>query len=229
MSTKPSVTVVGNGVAGFACARDLADAGARVTLVGPGMPCDRPPLSKRALVTGRLPYLATARDLAAAGIVHVDGRAEELDLGRRELTVRPARGDDRRITFDHLVWATGLRPVRPPIAGIEHAAGNSEPASLEQLLPSLARPGRKVVVIGAGLIGTETAATLSARHRVTLIERAEVPLERFHRAVSTAALSVLRECGVAFAGACSLEGIDPLPGGGRLVRSPAGRALGPTS
>ena len=57
MSGRPWVTVVGNGVAGYACARDLARGGARVTLVGPGLPCDRPPLSKRALVTGRPPLL----------------------------------------------------------------------------------------------------------------------------------------------------------------------------
>ena len=110
---------------------------------------------------GPPPYLATARDLAAAGIVHVDGRAEEPDLGRRGLRVRPARGVTHGIAFDHLVWATGLRPVRPPIAGI------GMPPELRAREPraaaaSLARPGRKVVVIGAGLIGTETAATLSA-------------------------------------------------------------------
>lgn len=36
MSDAERVVVVGNGVAGYACARTLAQGGAQVTLVGPG-------------------------------------------------------------------------------------------------------------------------------------------------------------------------------------------------
>ena len=39
------IVVVGNGVAGYACAARLAERGVPVTLIGPGLPHDRPPLS----------------------------------------------------------------------------------------------------------------------------------------------------------------------------------------
>ena len=220
MSAPGRVTVVGNGVAGFACARRLAEGGVPVTLIGPGLPCDRPPLSKRALVRGTAPYLATAEGLAEVGIHHVDGWAVGLDLARRRVEVRAAaRAEVQEDTFEELVWATGLRLRRPPIAGIGAALQNADPAGLEELLPRLERPGRRIAVIGAGLIGTETAATLAARHRVTLVERAELPLARFHGAVGESARRVLSGLGVRFAGGCGLERIVPIPGGSSLLET----------
>jgi NADPH-dependent 2,4-dienoyl-CoA reductase/sulfur reductase-like enzyme len=217
MSRRPWVTVVGNGVAGYTCARDLAAAGARVTLIGPGLPCDRPPLSKRALLAGRAPYLASAADLAGFGIDHVDGMANSVDLRRRELQIELTYGGHRTTGFEHLVWATGLRPTRPPVTGIELAEENAHPGGLERLAPALAAPGRDVIVIGAGLIGTETAATLAGHHRVTLLERADRPLERFHRNASAAAGQVIERLGVRFVGGCAVVGIEP-DRGGRVVR-----------
>ena len=134
MSAPGRVTVVGNGVAGFACARRLAEGGVPVTLIGPGFPCDRPPLSKRALVRGTAPYLATAEGLAEVGIHHLDGWAVGLDLARRRVEVRAAaRAEVQEHTFEELVWATGLRLRRPPIAGIGAALQNADPAGLEEL------------------------------------------------------------------------------------------------
>ena len=72
------VVVVGNGVSGFACAARLADHGVPVTMIGPGLPHDRPPLSKRALTTGRVPILADAAKLAERGIEHLDGIVDGL-------------------------------------------------------------------------------------------------------------------------------------------------------
>jgi 3-phenylpropionate/trans-cinnamate dioxygenase ferredoxin reductase component len=220
MSAPGRVTIVGNGVAGYACAKRLAESGVPVTLVGPGLPCDRPPLSKRALVRRAAPYMATAAELALAGIEHLDGWAVDLDLARRRIGVRStARGELHEHDFEELVWATGLRLRRPPIAGIGVAHQNADPAGLEELLPRLERPGRRVAVIGAGLIGTETAATLSTAHRVTLFERDELPLGRLHRAVGEAAREVLAALGVEFAGGCGLERIVPIPGGSHLVET----------
>lgn len=217
MRRRPWVTIVGNGVAGFSCARSLAGAGARVTLVGPGLPCDRPPLSKRALLAGRPPYLASRGELAAAGIDHVDGWAEDLDLGRRTMRLRMAGGESRDARFELIVWATGLRPVRPPVPGIELAGENAEPQSLERLAPQLGQAGKRIVIVGAGLIGTETAATLAPRHQVTLLDMAARPLERFHVQASKAAHRVLQTLGVRFEGDCQIEAIESRPEGGRLV------------
>jgi 3-phenylpropionate/trans-cinnamate dioxygenase ferredoxin reductase component len=211
---KDHVTVVGNGVAGYACAVRLAGAGVPVALVGPGLPCDRPPLSKRALTRRSLPYLADDRALEAAGIERVDGWVDELDLDRRLLLVRSRDGSPAGPRpFGRLVWATGLRIARPPVAGIEGTDQNVDAASAGALLPRLARDGRRVVVVGAGLIGCETAATLSRRHRVTLLDRTDHALGRHHRAVAAAADEVLGALGVRFLGRCHLVGVEPSLGG----------------
>jgi 3-phenylpropionate/trans-cinnamate dioxygenase ferredoxin reductase subunit len=219
MARPDPVMVVGNGVAGYACAARLARHGAPVTLVGPGLPCDRPPLSKRALVRGAVPYLADAGRLSAAGIRHLDGWAVDLDVDRRRVVVRGRLGgEERPVAFARLVWATGLRIARPPVRGIETADQNVDAASTEAVLPRLAPAGRHVVVVGAGLIGCETAATLARRHRVTLVERSEHPLELQHVPVRAAAEHVLARLGVRFLGGCAITRVDRA-GDGRVVRT----------
>lgn len=227
MPTRDHVTVVGNGVAGYACATRLAAAGVPVTLIGPGLPCDRPPLSKRALARGAVPYLADARALEAAGIDHVDGWVDALDVTRRTLGVRGSGPGETSAPrpFERLVWATGLRIARPPVPGIEATDQNADAASTEALLPQLTAPGRRVVVVGAGLIGCETAATLSRRHTVTLLDRAERALERQHADIAGAAGRVLATLGVNFLGACGLTAAERGPDGWVLRTSTHGDLL----
>lgn len=204
------VTVVGNGVAGFACVRELAAGGAVVTLIGPGLPCDRPPLSKRALETGAPPYLADADALAGMGVTHLDGWAGEPDLSRRTLPVRLRSGAELEHRFGSLVWSTGLAPSRPPVPGIDLAADITHPLGFEQECRRLAGRGLRVAVLGAGLIGCETAATLARRHHVVLIERSERPLQRLHADVSRGAVTALSEAGVQFMGGSAVQGISRL-------------------
>jgi 3-phenylpropionate/trans-cinnamate dioxygenase ferredoxin reductase subunit len=219
--TRPDpVTVVGNGVAGYACAMRLASRGVAVMMIGPGLPCDRPPLSKRALERGSIPYLATAAQLSAVGIDHLDGLAVALDLDRRKLRLRPTgERSDQEVAFGPLVWATGLRVSRPPLPGIEATDTNADPAGAEAVLPRLVPPARQVVVIGAGLIGCETAATLARRHHVVLIERDEHPLGRMHPCMREGAEHALRQLGVTFAGCCGIERIDRVGSRRHLVRT----------
>jgi NADPH-dependent 2,4-dienoyl-CoA reductase/sulfur reductase-like enzyme len=73
------------------------------------------------------------------------------------------------------------------------------------LAARLAVPGRRVLVVGAGLIGTETAATLAAAHEVTLIDMLDRPLARLLPAVSDAARAALDQLEVQFVGACKID------------------------
>src|SRR5262245_24294332 len=161
-------------------------------MIGPGLPHDRPPLSKRALATGRLPLLADEEKLAARGIRHVDGRVVEADLPTHVLTVAPSDGSDPyELVPERIVWATGRTYPRPPIPGAELADESSTGAGMLELAARVAEDGRRVVVIGAGLIGTETAATLAARHQVTLVDMLDRPLARFLPQLSAAARATL--------------------------------------
>lgn len=204
---KPVVTVVGNGVAGYACARRLAELGASPVMIGPGLPHDRPPLSKRALELGRAPLLADRRSLAAQGIQHVDGVVDGVDLVRHVLMFVPTGGGEPvQRSFDRLVWATGLRSVTPPVPGIGLAHDNSTAAGMEALAAA-ALSVKEVVVIGAGLIGCETAATLARRHRVTLLDRANAPVERLGATISRAVSDALGDVGVRFRGDCAISAV----------------------
>ena len=65
---RADVAIVGNGVAGTACAMRLAREGIRSLLIGRGLPVDRPPLSKSALVDGVPRLLSDAARLEERGI-----------------------------------------------------------------------------------------------------------------------------------------------------------------
>jgi 3-phenylpropionate/trans-cinnamate dioxygenase ferredoxin reductase component len=217
------VTVVGNGVAGYACAARLARDGRQVRMIGPGLPHDRPPLSKRALRTGRLPLLADADGLAASGIGHLDGVVDALDLERRRLYVTPTGGCEPVVVeAPTLVWATGLRYPKPPIPGFEQAEQNSTGTGLLSLVRRLERPRQRVIVVGAGLIGTETAATLASDHGVTLVDMLERPLARFLPRISELAESMLRQLGVRFLGGCRIDAATTGPDGWALQTSTHG-------
>ena len=67
--------------------------------------------------------------------------------------------------FDKVILAAGSTPVMPAIPGIEHAA------SANAYLTAQKKPGKKVVVIGGGLVGCEAAAYMKeTADEVTIIE-----------------------------------------------------------
>jgi 3-phenylpropionate/trans-cinnamate dioxygenase ferredoxin reductase component len=159
------VVVVGAGMGGLRAAEGIRKAGYTDELVMLGaevhMPYNRPPLSKEVLAT-EVEHERVAFPLRSA-LGEVDwqlGRAASgVDLARRVVHI----ADGGELPFDGLVIATGLRPRRldlpgpPPTAAAgRHALRTlDDAATLRQEL----RPGVNVVVLGAGFIGCEVAAT----------------------------------------------------------------------
>ncbi|MGL6279258.1 MAG: FAD-dependent oxidoreductase [Gaiella sp.] len=193
---RADVAIVGNGVAGYACAARLAKHGLRPLLIGRGLPIDRPPLTKAALADGEPRLLASAERLAERGIELLDGMVDEANLAARRLRV-----GEVELEADAIVLATGLSYRPPPIPGLDVAHVNATPGGMRRLSAALADGRRSVVVIGGGLIGVETAATLAAKgHAVTVLDLVERPFDRLHEPLPAIAAATLEELGIAFVG-----------------------------
>ena len=202
---RAEVAIVGNGVAGMACAMRLARDGIRPLLIGPGLPVDRPPLSKSSLVDGTPRLLSDAARLDEHGIDRIDGLVRDADLAARLLTVATDHGETI-VEADHVVLATGLAYTMPPVPGIDGAFVNANPNVFEKLGPLLTSGPVDVVIVGAGLIGTESAASLAvAGHHVTLVDMLERPLDRLHDPLPELGRETLDELGVRFLGGVAIE------------------------
>ncbi len=177
-----SVAIVGASVAGMHAAHTLRREGfeGRISVIDadPNRPYDRPPLSKQVLAgewePDRIVLPAANEDLGIDW--HLGQRAERLDLDRR--TVSLAGGD--AVAFDAAVIATGASarrlPGQPDLEGVHVLRTLDDCLAVRHHLD--AGP-RRVVVVGAGFIGAEVAATCRERgHEVTMLEVADVPLER---------------------------------------------------
>lgn len=176
------VVIVGAGQAGFQAAASLRAEGfaGPIQLVGdePGLPYQRPPLSKAFIKDGNADrlMLRSVEFYATNGIELIEGRAERID--REARTVRLA--DGRQLGYDHLVLAVGARNRTPPIVGGD-LPGVLDLRSLtdaHRLRDALAA-ARRVVVVGGGFIGLEVAATARAGGcDVTVLEAADRLMSR---------------------------------------------------
>lgn len=143
-------------------------------------PYDKPPLSKQVLSEGwepeqlKLHMLNEDLDLD----LRLGFRATGLDLGARTISGEGEGATD--VAFDSLVVACGASARRLPgtegIDGVHVVRSLDDSLSLRADLE--ARPSR-VVVVGAGFIGAEVAASCRTLGlEVTLVEVLPVPLER---------------------------------------------------
>ncbi len=164
------VVVVGTGQAAFQLATSLREAGydAPITLLGdePGLPYNRPPLSKAYLKGERGSvdlHLRPETFYAARRVtLRAETRVAGIDPSRR--LVIPEHGAP--LAYDHLVLATGSRNRRLGVPGADLAGVMSLRTRADaSALWDRVRAARRIVVIGAGFIGLEFAAVARAMGR----------------------------------------------------------------
>jgi 3-phenylpropionate/trans-cinnamate dioxygenase ferredoxin reductase subunit len=179
-----SVVIVGAGQAGFQTAASLREQGyeGRIVLIGEeaSLPYQRPPLSKAHLKADAEDAQLHFRPEAFFAERRIELRVPErvASIDRAARTVSLASGDSLR--YDHLVLATGTRPRRPDWPGMDlHGAVLLRTFEDARRIRTSLGAAARVVVVGAGFIGLEVAATAGAGGaRVTVIEFAERPLKR---------------------------------------------------
>jgi 3-phenylpropionate/trans-cinnamate dioxygenase ferredoxin reductase component len=184
MTSEQTFVIAGASLTGAKAAETLRADGfeGRLLLIGaePERPYERPPLSKdylRGEAERDKLYVHEERFYAEHDIDLRLGRAvADIDLAGSAV----ALDDGEWLRFDRLLLATGAEPRRLTIAGSELNGVHylRDTADSDALRERIGRGGA-AVVIGAGWIGSEVAA--SARQRgldVTVIEPAAVPLER---------------------------------------------------
>lgn len=180
--TPRSVVIAGANLAGGTVARSLRSRGftGRITLVGAEEtpPYERPALSKQVLSGAQDPgELVLPVDWAGIDV--------DLRLGERVEEIVPAESavalsTGGRLGADAVVLCTGGRGRRLGVEG-EELAGIHEVRTVEDALALRGElvAGARVVVVGAGFIGAEVAATaLGLGCEVTVLEHAPVPLAR---------------------------------------------------
>ncbi|MBU2918850.1 NAD(P)/FAD-dependent oxidoreductase [Psychrosphaera sp. F3M07] len=179
--------VIGASHAGVNFAFSLRKQGyaGNITLIDidPTLPYHRPPLSKA--------YLTSDNDIASNALKAADSYIKEnikLMLGTKVAKIDAEHkhvimADGTNIQFDQLVIATGARPFIPPIEGLT-TASNLYPlrtaADVTKIKTALKQSEHKrVVIIGGGYIGLETAASMQKLGaQVTVLEREERILAR---------------------------------------------------
>jgi len=221
------VVVVGASLAGLRACETLRSEGfdGTITLVGAEAhrPYDRPPLSKKLLAGDWEPERIALRHDDALDALGLDLRlgvpAGGLDTAARAVVL----ADGTEVPYDGLILATGSAPRR--LAGTEGLAGVHVLRTLDDALALrsvLSVEGARVVVIGAGFIGFEVAATAHRRGAdVTVIEAAAAPLIRGVGAeLGTALAAIHHDEGVPVITGVTVGAVDDrgvaLAGGERL-------------
>ena len=207
------VAVVGASLAGLRTVEALRREGfsGRITVIGAeqNLPYDRPPLSKQFLVADwPEEKLALARD----GVEKLEAEwrlglaATGLDGEKRRLTL----ADGSSLDADAIVLATGTRARRLPFG--QDLAGVMELRNLEDArrLRTALETTPRVVVVGAGFIGMEVAASCRAKGlEVTVVEPLPSPLIRgLGPVLGERVARRHREEGVAFCLGVGVEGFD---------------------
>jgi NADPH-dependent 2,4-dienoyl-CoA reductase/sulfur reductase-like enzyme len=145
----------------------------------PHLPYDRPPLSKQVLL-GTWPADRTSFGASTAyqeqGIeLRLGTKAERLDLDQRAVVL--ATGE--QVSYDRLVIATGVQPVYlragHELGGVHVLRTLDDAVALRAALLTAS----SVVVVGAGFLGSETAAAASRLGcDVTLVDVEPAPMAK---------------------------------------------------
>ena len=192
MSSTDSMVIVGGGQCGARAAHALRENGwnGAITLLGNEamLPYERPPLSKAVLLGQRTADQCTIYDKAFYRDhridVHVDTAVTAINREERKVVL----ADGAIVGYHRLLIATGAEPRRFELSGWLAGVHVLRSVTDAHAIADELRPGRRIVVIGAGFIGLEVASTAVARGCEVVV------LEAAPRALMRAVPEVVADC-----------------------------------
>lgn len=202
-STPDSLTVIGASLAGLRAAEGARQAGftGQITMVGAEThrPYDRPPLSKQLIKGDWEPERVALRKPEVLDALNLTWRLGVPAASYDPATALVTLADASTVSAEAMIIATGGMVRNLPAVMTEHlTSAGPKVTALRTLDDALAirqileQPDQRVVVIGAGFIGLEVAATARAKgHQVTVLEGAPAPLIRGLGAQMGAAIAEL--------------------------------------
>jgi NAD(P)H-nitrite reductase large subunit len=167
--------IIGNGPTGLVAAETLRrlQPDAEIALIGDEA---EPPYSRMAIpyflhgnITAEGTHLRKAHDHYAKHDIHlIRGRVTQVDSAAKQIEFTGGE----RLPYDKLLIATGSQPIRPPVPGMDlpnvHTCWTIEDA---RAIAAKAKPGSRVLQLGAGFIGCIIMEALSARGvKLTVVE-----------------------------------------------------------
>jgi NADPH-dependent 2,4-dienoyl-CoA reductase/sulfur reductase-like enzyme len=219
-SSVGTVVIVGGGVGAAAAAENLRSEGfdGRIVQISDetSLPYDRPPLSK-----GYLSGEMALNDILLHPEDWYASHKVELKLGHAVESIDVAAAavilfNGERVAYDRLIIANGARarlfPGLPEeLASITHYVRTTQDA---ERIRAQAEGGKRAVMIGGGVIGIETAATLRQLScDVTVLEMAPRIMARFFPAELSALVAELHaRRGVRILTGISIEAINAVNG-----------------
>src|SRR5471032_2786864 len=183
MSSTDSMVIVRGEQCGARAAHALRENGwnGAITLLGNEamLPYERPPLSKAVLLGQRTADQCTIYDKAFYRDhridVHVDTAVTAINREERKVVL----ADGAIVGYHRLLIATGAEPRRFELSGWLAGVHVLRSVTDAHAIADELRPGRRIVVIGAGFIGLEVASTAVARGcEVVVLEAAPRALMR---------------------------------------------------
>lgn len=147
------------------------------------------------------------------GIDTLHGRAR---LVAEDALVVDGEGGEQRLTFEHLLVATGAEPAPLPFDGAEHVATSTDFLDLGAL------PGH-VVFVGGGYVSMEFAHVVArTAARATVVHRGERPLEAFDPDLVDCLAAHTRDLGVDLRLGTSVVGVERHGDGFRVTTETTG-------
>lgn len=216
------VVIVGGGRAGWQMAEALRalDAALPITLVSA---CsadvyDKPLLSvamARQMEPGRL-VKETGADAARRLNLRLLAHTDAVRIGTDTRTLRTTRGNLR---YDHLVLAHGAQAALPPALPAALCWRINHLGAYQRLRAALGEAGKDVVIIGAGLIGSELANDLAlGGHRITLLDVSNQPLARWPgEQAGVPLLAAWQDLPIQFKGGVQVARVEKLGGRYRIT------------